>query len=174
MSQDRIELRGLRVFARHGVLEAERQAGQEFIIDTVLWLDTRPAAADDEVSKTVDYGALADRLVHLAQEPPVRLIETLAERLAAACLSEPLVTEVEITVHKPQAPISHPFGDVAVVIRRGRPAPGPHGPARRAGGPRPPAPGPQPPAPGPQPPSPGPQPPSPGVGPSAPGPRRPE
>src|SRR5438552_14335961 len=117
---DRIELRGLRVFARHGVLESERVSGQEFVIDTVLWLDTRPAAGSDDVSKTVDYGALANRLVRLAEEPPVRLIETLAERLAAGCLSEPLVAEVEITVHKPQAPITHPFGDVAVVIRRER------------------------------------------------------
>jgi len=117
---DRIELRGLRVFARHGVLEAERQSGQEFIIDAVFWLDSRPAAAEDDVSKTVDYGALADRLVRLAEDPPVRLIETLAERLAVDCLSEPLVAEVEITIHKPQAPIAHPFGDVAVVIRRER------------------------------------------------------
>jgi len=117
---DRVELRGLRVFARHGVLETERQSGQEFIIDAVLWLDTRPAAAGDDLSKTIDYGALADRLVRLAEDPPVRLIETLAERLAADCLSEPLVAEAEITIHKPQAPIAHPFGDVAVVIRRER------------------------------------------------------
>jgi dihydroneopterin aldolase len=120
MSLDRIELRGLRVIARHGVLETERLSGQEFVIDAVLWLDTGPAAAGDDLSKTVDYGALADRLVRLAKEPPVRLIETLAERLAADCLSEPLVAEVEITVHKPDAPIAHPFGDVAVVIRRER------------------------------------------------------
>ena len=133
---DRVTLRGLRVFARHGVLEAERQAGQEFLIDAVLWLDTRPAAATDDLSKTVDYGALANRLVCLAQGPPVRLIETLAERLAADCLSEPLVAEVEITVHKPQAPIAHPFGDVTVVIRRARPGP------QRVPGPQP-VPGPE-------------------------------
>ena len=123
---DRVTLRGLRVFARHGVLEAERQAGQEFLIDAVLWLDTRPAAAADDLAKTVDYGALANRLVCLAKGPPVRLIETLAERLAADCLSEPLVAEVEITVHKPQAPIAHPFSDVTVVIRRARASSGTH------------------------------------------------
>jgi dihydroneopterin aldolase len=134
---DRIELRGLRVFARHGVLDTERQSGQEFLIDAVLWLDTRPAAGSDDLSKTVDYGALANRLVRLAEEPPVRLIETLAERLAADCLSEPLVAEVEITVHKPQAPISHPFADVAVVIRRTRPSPGPQQPAPPSPGRRP-------------------------------------
>ena len=122
MTLDRIELRGLRVFARHGVLDAERRDGQEFVIDAALWLDIRAAAAGDDLSKTIDYGALANRLVRLAGEPPVRLIETLAERLVADCLSEPLVSEAEITVHKPHAPIAHPFDDVAVIIRRERPS----------------------------------------------------
>lgn len=124
MTQDRIVLRGLRVFARHGVYEAERRDGQEFIIDAVLWLDTRPAAASDDVSLTADYGAIASRLAHLAGDPPVRLIETLAQRLADACLADPAVEEAEITVHKPHAPIPHDFEDVAVTIRRSRPAPG--------------------------------------------------
>jgi 7,8-dihydroneopterin aldolase/epimerase/oxygenase len=120
MTLDRISLTGLRVFARHGVHEAERRDGQEFLIDAVLWLDTRPAAAGDDLARTVDYGALADRLAGLASDPPVQLIETLAQRLAAACLAEPVVEEVEITVHKPHAPIARPFGDVAVTIRRAR------------------------------------------------------
>jgi 7,8-dihydroneopterin aldolase/epimerase/oxygenase len=121
MSLDQIVLRGLRVFARHGVYEAERRDGQEFVIDAVLWLDTAPAAARDEVSLTADYGAIAGRLVRLAGDPPVRLIETLAQRLADACLAEPAVEEAEITVHKPHAPIPHDFEDVAVIIRRRRP-----------------------------------------------------
>jgi dihydroneopterin aldolase len=70
----------------------------------------------------VDYGALAARLAAIVSGEPVALIETLADRLAAACLSESgqAVREVEITVHKPQAPVSVPFGDVTVTIRRGR------------------------------------------------------
>lgn len=117
---DRISLRGLRVFARHGTGQQERRDGQEFVIDAVVWLDTRPAAAADDLSRTVDYGGLADRLAELASEPPAQLIETVAERLAAACLAEPRVEEAEITVHKPHAPISHPFDDVTVTIRRRR------------------------------------------------------
>jgi len=120
MSLDRITLEGLRVFARHGVLEHEQRDGQEFIVDAVLWVDTRAAAADDDLSLTVDYGAVADRLMRLASGPPVRLVETLAQRLADGCLSEPRVEEVEITVHKPHAPIPHRFGDVTVAIRRRR------------------------------------------------------
>jgi dihydroneopterin aldolase len=115
---DRIELRGLRVFGYHGVLDSERSEGQDFVIDAVLWLDTSPAAGTDDLSLTVNYAALADRLVTIAAGPPVQLIETLAQRLAAAALAEPLAREVEITVHKPQAPVRHPFHDVAVTIRR--------------------------------------------------------
>ena len=118
--RDRVSVRGLRVFAYHGVREEERRDGQEFIIDAAVWLDTGAAAAGDELGLTVDYSALADRLVAVASGPPVRLIETLADRLSAACLSEPLVTEVEITVHKPHAPLTHPFDDVTVTIRRVR------------------------------------------------------
>ena len=62
MSLDRISVEGLRVFGRHGVREHEQRDGQEFIIDAVLWLDTRAAAANDDLSLTVDYGAVADRL----------------------------------------------------------------------------------------------------------------
>ena len=120
MMLDRITLRGLRVFARHGVYDAERQEGQDFVIDAVLWLETRPAAASDDLAKTVDYGALADRLASLAGDPPAQLIETVAQRLVAACLSEPGVEEAEVTVHKPHAPIAHSFDDVSVTIRRAR------------------------------------------------------
>lgn len=117
---DRIELRGLRARGRHGCLPAERELGQEFVVDVVLGLDVRPAAAADDLSRTVDYGTLADRLVAIVQGEPVDLIETLAERLAAACLRDPLVEETEVTVHKPNAPVRHPFTDVAVTVRRGR------------------------------------------------------
>jgi 7,8-dihydroneopterin aldolase/epimerase/oxygenase len=117
---DRIVLRGLRARGRHGALQAERELGQEFIVDVSLGLDTRPAAAADDLSRTVDYGALAGRLVAIVEGEPVNLIETLAETLAAACLSGTLADEVEVTVHKPAAPIPHPFTDVAVTIHRSR------------------------------------------------------
>ena len=120
MTADRIGLHGLRVFGHHGVLEHERSHGQEFIIDAVLWVDTGAAAAADDLSRTVDYAAIADRLVTIAGGPPVRLIETLAERLALACLSDPAVQEAEITVHKPHAPVGQLFADVTVTVRRGR------------------------------------------------------
>ncbi len=123
MSADRIGLRGLRVRGYHGVLDSERRDGQEFLIDAVLAVDTRPAAAADDLSLTVDYAGLSERLAGIVAGEPVRLIETLAERLAQACLAEPAVRQAEITVHKPNAPISLPFGDVSVTIRRERGVP---------------------------------------------------
>jgi dihydroneopterin aldolase/2-amino-4-hydroxy-6-hydroxymethyldihydropteridine diphosphokinase len=117
---DRIEVRGLRVRGRHGVLDSERRDGQDFLIDAVLGVDIRPAAAADDLSRTVDYAKLSERLAAIVAGQPVRLIETLAERLARACLAEPAVREVQITVHKPQAPVGLPFGDVLVTISRAR------------------------------------------------------
>jgi 7,8-dihydroneopterin aldolase/epimerase/oxygenase len=120
MPLDRISLRGLRVRGYHGVYEQERRDGQMFVIDAVLGLDTRPAAAGDDLSRTVDYGVLAGRLAAVVSGEPARLIETLAERLALTCLAEPAVQEVEITVHKPQAPVTEPVEDIAVTIQRRR------------------------------------------------------
>lgn len=117
---DRICLLGLRAFGRHGVLPSERADGQEFIADAVLWLDTRAAAAADDLSLTVDYGELATRLAEIISGEPVALIETLADRLATACLSDERVRQAEITVHKPDAPVGQPLRDVTVTIVRGR------------------------------------------------------
>jgi dihydroneopterin aldolase/2-amino-4-hydroxy-6-hydroxymethyldihydropteridine diphosphokinase len=117
---DRISIVGLRVRGRHGVFDHERAGGQDFIVDAALWLDTAPAAAADDLRLTADYGAIAGRLAAIVAGEPVALIETLADRLAAACLADPAVQEAEITVHKPQAPLQQEVADVSVTIRRGR------------------------------------------------------
>jgi len=117
---DRISLRGVRGYGYHGVLESERRLGQEFIADVILWLDTRAAAAADDLSLTVDYAALAATLHEIIAGEAVALIETLADRLAAACLADRRVGEAEVTVHKPHAPAGVPLGDVSVTIRRSR------------------------------------------------------
>jgi len=121
VSSDKITISGLRVRGRHGVFEHERVTGQDFLVDAVLWLDTAAAAAGDDLGKTADYGAIANRLAEIVAGEPVALIETLADRLARACLADPAVSETEITVHKPQAPVQVPVTDIAVTIRRSRP-----------------------------------------------------
>lgn len=117
---DRIAVRGLRARGYHGVFEEERCQGQEFMVDVVLGTDTRAAGRSDDLALTVHYGELSTRLVDVLEGPPVELIETLAERLADVCLSEMRVQEVEVTVHKPGAPIPHQFTDVSVTILRRR------------------------------------------------------
>jgi dihydroneopterin aldolase len=117
---DVIALRGLRCRGFHGVYEHERRDGQDFVVDAVLRVDTRSAAASDDVDDTVHYGVLAERLAAVVEGEPVNLLERLAQRLADVCLADERVREVELTVHKPSAPIPATFDDVSVTIRRGR------------------------------------------------------
>jgi len=115
---DRIALTGLRVRGFHGVLPQERVDGQDFLVDVVLHLDLAPAAASDDVADTVHYGQLAERLAQVVSGEPVDLIEALADRLAAVCLSYDGVQRAEVTVHKPSAPIPLAFDDVSVTLVR--------------------------------------------------------
>ncbi|WP_018255220.1 dihydroneopterin aldolase [Salinispora mooreana] len=115
---DRIELTGLRAHGRHGVYDFERAHGQDFVVDALLELDLAPAARSDEVTDTVHYGELAERLVAVVTGEPVNLIETLADRLLTVCLADARVRSATVTVHKPQAPISDSFTDVAVTMTR--------------------------------------------------------
>jgi dihydropteroate synthase len=117
---DRIVLTGLRAFAHHGVFEHERRDGQPFVIDVTAWLDLRGAASHDELASTVHYGVLAEQVVTAVEASPVDLIETVAERVAGVVLAHSFVDRVDVTVHKPQAPITVPFDDVSVTIVRGR------------------------------------------------------
>lgn len=116
-----IDLQGLRARGHHGVYDFERAEGQDFVVDVQLELDLAMAAASDDVSDTVHYGELADRLVAVIAGEPVNLLETLAGRLVAVCLEDSRVAAATVTVHKPQAPVPHEFADVAVTLRRERP-----------------------------------------------------
>jgi 7,8-dihydroneopterin aldolase/epimerase/oxygenase len=117
---DRVTVHGLRGRGHHGVFEREREKGQTFLVDITLGLDTRRAAGSDDLADTVNYGEVSERIVALIEGEPVNLIETLAARMADACLEYPLVEEVEVTLHKPDAPITVPFEDVTVTIIRTR------------------------------------------------------
>lgn len=117
---DRIDLRGLTVRGHHGVFDAEREQGQYFVVDVSLDLDLAPAGASDEIRDTVHYGDLAQALAGVVSGEPVRLIETLAGRLAEVCLADDRVRAAEVTVHKPAAPIPLMFADVSVTIVRTR------------------------------------------------------
>lgn len=121
---DSIRLTGIRATGYHGVYDEERRDGQVFVADVVLELPLERAAATDDVADTVHYGELAEKVAVILAGEPVDLLERLAQRIADAALGFDLVQAVEVTVHKPQAPIPVPFGDVSVTIRRSRPAVG--------------------------------------------------
>ena len=115
---DRIEITGIRAVGHHGVYDFETRDGQPFVVDVTLWLDLAPAADTDDVTSTLDYGVVAQRVVHEIEGQPVRLIETLAHRIATRLLGHPALRQVEVTVHKPQAPMPVAVADVAVTVRR--------------------------------------------------------
>lgn len=117
---DRISLTGIQAFGHHGVLPHERRFGQRFVVDLHLDVDLAPAGASDDLADTVDYGALAAAVVEVVAGEPVDLIETVAARIAERALAPGLVTAVEVTVHKPAAPVPVLADEVAVTIRRQR------------------------------------------------------
>jgi len=120
MSTDQIALTGLTVRGNHGVFDFERRDGQDFVVDVALEVDSRIAAASDDIADTVHYGELAEALAAVIAGEPVNLLETLAERLVQVCLADRRVAAATVTVHKPQAPIPLSFADVSVTIRRAR------------------------------------------------------
>ncbi|OFT87764.1 MULTISPECIES: dihydroneopterin aldolase [Corynebacterium] len=120
---DRIELIGLEAYGYHGVFDHEKTQGQKFLIDIVVWTDFGAAAHSDELADTISYVDLADIAVEEVQSAGSKgaghdLIETLASRIADRINDIAGVHAVEVTVHKPQAPIEYPFSDVRVVARR--------------------------------------------------------
>ena len=120
MHSDRLTLTGLRAFGHHGVFEHEKADGQEFVIDVTVWFDSRAAAASDNLLETINYGELAERVVASVEHEPVDLIETVAEQIADLVLEHPGADRVEVTLHKPAAPIAVPFDDVSITITRTR------------------------------------------------------
>lgn len=118
---DRIELKGLRVHANHGVLPHETEHGQAFIIDIVCWLDFAGAALADDLTQTVNYAELAQLAHDIAAGTPRQLVETVATEIAEAAMARfEQLFAVEVTLHKPHAPIPLLFDDVAVIARRSR------------------------------------------------------
>ncbi|MDX6523975.1 MAG: 7,8-dihydroneopterin aldolase/epimerase/oxygenase [Gaiellales bacterium] len=117
MSGPLIEITGLEVFAHHGVHDYERRDGQPFLIDVRL---VGPPAAEqsDRLEDAIDYGAVSDRVVELAHGGPYNLLERLAAVIADDLRERFAASAVTVTVHKPQAPIGHPFRDVSVTVQR--------------------------------------------------------
>ena len=118
---DRIVLDHMEVYGYHGCLPEERQQGQTFFVDAVLHLDLRAAGEQDNLAQTVNYADVFTKIRSIVEGEPANLIEAVAERIASMVLREyPGIVRVEVTVHKPSAPIPGPFRDVSVSIMRER------------------------------------------------------
>ena len=113
-----IALKGLGALANHGVYEFERDRNQRFSADIVMWVET--AGTADDIAATVSYADIADEAMAVLTGTAVDLIETLAETIASRVMSHEGVVGTEVTVHKPDAPIDHPFADVSVTVRAGQ------------------------------------------------------
>ncbi len=99
-SSDQIFIRGLRVRCRIGVPEQERAQPQELLINATFSPLNSPGPLNDDIGRTIDYHAVAIRLDELAGARPRKLIETLAEDLAAMVLNEFPVDSVGIEIEK--------------------------------------------------------------------------
>jgi 7,8-dihydroneopterin aldolase/epimerase/oxygenase len=120
VGRDRISLTGITAFGHHGVFDSERQQGQRFIVDVSCILDLSAAASSDDLGQAIDYGVLAQAVVADIEREPLNLIEALADRIAITCLRYDAIQCVEVTVHKPQAPMPVDVADVAVTLTRSR------------------------------------------------------
>lgn len=117
---DQIKIDNLEIYGFHGVFPEEKQNGQIFKIDAVLYTDLRPAGTKDELSLSTHYGEVCHFMTQYFRENTCSLIEAAAEHLAGAVLLKfPLIRKIELEVKKPHAPIGLPFGSVSVRIERG-------------------------------------------------------
>jgi dihydroneopterin aldolase len=118
---DRIIVKDLQVFARHGVLPEESRLGQRFAVDVTAFLDLRPAGESDDYAQTACYDTMVRTISEAMTQRRFALIEAAAEAVATAVLARfPAVQQVAVEVRKPAAPIDAVFAHVAVAIERRR------------------------------------------------------
>lgn len=117
---DQISLVGLQFEASHGAYPEEAGRRQPFVVDVVFLADLSQAAASDRLLQTIDYAKAYHEIATIVLGTRIHLLETLATRLAERLLSWSGAEQVAVTVHKPEAPLPGPVGDVAVRVVRVR------------------------------------------------------
>ena len=115
---DKIVIKGLRVYAYHGVNAEEKEKGQPFILDITMAADLSRPGASDFLSDTINYSKVAKLAVRVMQSEKVNLIERAAPKVAEAILEEFTVREITVQLKKPRAPVAADFDYVAVEITR--------------------------------------------------------
>lgn len=117
---DYIDIKGLTVFANHGVFPAETALGQKFLVSCRLYHVTSHAGMSDDLSRGIDYGNVCKDIIDFMQNNTFKLIETCAEKLARyLLLTYDALHNVTLTIEKPWAPVHEPLESISVTIHRG-------------------------------------------------------
>jgi dihydroneopterin aldolase len=119
----KIVLSGIKAFAFHGCTPEEKEKGQDFLVDIELEYDAARAVDKDDLEEAVDYDALASQVYELVTRERYDLIETLAARIGERVMETTPASSLLVRVRKPQAPLRHDVGEVAVemvLVRDGR------------------------------------------------------
>ena len=117
---DHIDLKGIEVLAKHGVLESEQLHAQIFLIDVSAFLDLSSAGRSDDLNDTIDYGELALEVREVVGSESHALIEKVAHSVADVVLAHEAIGRAVVTVHKPDAPVDLVFHDISVTVDRSR------------------------------------------------------
>lgn len=117
---DTIFVEAIEFYGYHGLFDEEQAVGHRYVVDVELSTDTRKAGATDTLSDTIDYAAVARRIVAIGTSEKHRLIEAIAERLASAILNEFAAESVQIRLKKISPPFNVIAQSVGVEIRRDR------------------------------------------------------
>jgi dihydroneopterin aldolase len=118
MGEDRVRLRDITVYGRHGVSEEERAIGRPFEIDVELLLDLSAAGETDDLGTTVDYGAVCQVVRRVNEAGPYMLLEAFAARIANDILASFAVRQVTVRVRKPHPPVGALVESAEVEITR--------------------------------------------------------
>lgn len=117
---DKIHIKNLEVFARHGVFPEENALGQKFVVSAVLYTSTREAGRADDLAKSIHYGDVSRFITEFMEQNTFQLLETAAERLAEELLlNTEHLEKIRLEIKKPWAPVGLPLETVSVEIERG-------------------------------------------------------
>ena len=117
---DKIHIKNLEVFARHGVFPEENVLGQKFVVSAVLHTSTRAAGKTDDLTKSIHYGEVSQFVTEFMEQNTFQLLETAAERLAEELLlNTERLEKIRLEIKKPWAPVGLPLETVSVEIERG-------------------------------------------------------
>ncbi|SHE46593.1 dihydroneopterin aldolase [Alkalibacter saccharofermentans] len=118
---DKIIMKNMAFFARHGVMDEEKRLGQRFYVDVTLYLDLKEAGITDDLTKTAHYGRIYNKIKDQIENKRYDLIEALAENICLEVLQNfNLIQKMKVQVKKPEAPVEGIFDYMAVEVTRER------------------------------------------------------